>query len=205
MFACGEIIRPNRRSFRLGVCSEREAADIADKIDRLIRLSHQPNLIGSDALAWAGQLADKPYQQLVDAGVLPPREAPDAPTAEAAMAVATKAGNLDEAVAIREKIAALKAEEEAGQIDPRVATIVGTWKEPNGTPWTFTADGKWVATKYNVYGTWTLTATSLRVVFGNNNIGKNRVDVYTDFTDGTISGKSSVGHEMRLIKDTAKQ
>ncbi|MCL2647592.1 MAG: site-specific integrase, partial [Phycisphaerales bacterium] len=62
--------------FRLGVCSEREAADIADKIDRLIRLSHQPNLIGSDALAWAGQLADKPYQQLVDAGVLPPREAP---------------------------------------------------------------------------------------------------------------------------------
>ncbi|MCL2649048.1 MAG: hypothetical protein FWD61_18955, partial [Phycisphaerales bacterium] len=41
-----------RRSFRLGVCSEREAADIADKIDRLIRLSHQPNLIGSDALAW---------------------------------------------------------------------------------------------------------------------------------------------------------
>ncbi|MCL2647938.1 MAG: hypothetical protein FWD61_13145, partial [Phycisphaerales bacterium] len=100
----------------------------------------------------------------------------------AAMEKATKAGNLDEAVAIREKIAALKAEEEAGQVDPRVATIVGTWKEPNGTPWTFTADGRWVATKYNVYGTWTLTATSLRVVFGNNNIGKNRVDVYTDFT-----------------------
>ena len=120
---------------------------------------------------------------------------------EAAMAVATKAGNLDEAVAIREKIAALKAEEEAGQNKPFVNMTVGTWRGKDGTVWVFTRDGKFTGNpRGNEQGTWTVTATELRLTFRNG-----RVDVFNALNENTLTGKRSDSDmAAQLQRDTAK-
>ncbi|MCL2647171.1 MAG: hypothetical protein FWD61_09220 [Phycisphaerales bacterium] len=121
----------------------------------------------------------------------------------AAMEKATKAGSLDEAVAIRDKIAELKAEEEAGTPKPFVAAIVGTWRDPGGDTWVFTEDGKFESRRWGANGTWTVTATALQITFTSTN-HRGRVDTFQSRDGDTIKGKSSWGQAVTLKKDAEK-
>jgi len=127
---------------------------------------------------------------------------------EAAMAVATKAGNLDEAVAIRDKITELKAEEDVkqGKLFIPVADMSGTWREQSGWAWILTADGKFTSENRLQYGTWAVTATSFRMTW--TTPGWKRADVYTIRDGETLKGKRIDNgrelQEMTLRKDAAK-
>jgi hypothetical protein len=118
---------------------------------------------------------------------------------EGRLAELTKAGNLDEALKVRDAISKLKAKPVPAQTAPAVpktgATIMpqkdvaGTWVEGNGTVFVFGADGSFMYA--NMYrGNWVLNETGLILTFKTGWPGQ--VRIYNSLNnDGMLTGHYS--------------
>jgi len=124
----------------------------------------------------------------------------------------TKAGRLDDALAVRDLIAATKpkpaattgtsaastATADAPGSFMTIADAVGTWKEGNGTPVVLRADGRFIYAGSQP-GTWRLSEEALVLTWA-----KGRVDTYNKRDGDAITGDSTLGHQVTITKTRQK-
>lgn len=122
---------------------------------------------------------------------------------EAALQAATKAGNLDEALRIRDAITAAKPVPasqptitKAPELFMPVAEVLGVWKEGNGTKLVLTRDGRFDYAGGFRRGTWKLTKDALIMTWE----GMDRVDTFHIRDGAAIKGENTSGRNVNLTR-----
>ncbi len=124
----------------------------------------------------------------------------------------TKAGRLDDALAVRDLIAAIRpkpaatagtaaattAAADAPGTFMAVADAVGMWNEGNGTPVVLHPNGRFTYANSQP-GTWRLSDEALVLTWA-----KGRVDTYSKREGDAITGDSTLGHPVTITKTRQK-